>query len=347
MKIGETIQPNVFVVLGMPRGGTSVACRGLKALGIDLGDNLSPVNHEWNPKGFWEDNEIVYKVNARVITALKISWESLQWFYSIDMNDDKLIPIKKFAADLLKQRFSNTQYWGFKDPNTVKILPFWADMFNQLQIKDHYLIALRNPLSCAQSYHKLTGIDVEHGLLLWFTHMMAAVEGTKGKHRIIVSYELLIKHPREQLERIKQILSISLQTNENEVDAYINGFLDNGLRHYQDSYEELLSHPAVAIIPVCIKMYDVLLRVAHDEIAFEDEAFTSTWLDIKNDFEKMFPIYSYINKLLQHTTDLKRTIRQVYKSRLWKITAPLRMIDEVFRARRKRLKQKSIETYER
>ena len=51
---------HAYIVLGMARSGTSAIARGLKALGIDLGQQLTPANHTWNPKGFFEDKELVY-----------------------------------------------------------------------------------------------------------------------------------------------------------------------------------------------------------------------------------------------------------------------------------------------
>ena len=51
------MQKNVFIVLGVGRSGTSAIARGLKALGIDLGNMLRPAA-DANPKGFWEDAEI-------------------------------------------------------------------------------------------------------------------------------------------------------------------------------------------------------------------------------------------------------------------------------------------------
>jgi hypothetical protein len=57
---------NIFLVLGMARSGTSAITRGLNALGIDLGNKLTPANEKWNPKGFWEDNEVVYQINAKI-----------------------------------------------------------------------------------------------------------------------------------------------------------------------------------------------------------------------------------------------------------------------------------------
>ncbi len=335
---------HIFVVLGVPRGGTSVISRGLKTLGIELGDKLTPANHEWNPKGFWEDNEIVYKVNARVLSVLGGSWESVTWFDAKAMTEDRLRPLKKFAVHLLQQRFSDTQYWGFKDPNTVKILPFWQAVFDRLHIKEHYVITLRNPLSSAQSYHKLTGRDIEHGLLIWLMHMLAAIKGTQGKKRILVSYDLLIKQPHFQLNRIKKVLSIQMQLNESELDAFANQFVDNRLQHYQNHDEDLLSHPAMLVSPLCLKIYSLLLRVANDEVILNSDEFTSSWLAIENDFEKIAPIYSYMNTLILRNYVANKSLQSLHKSRLWKIIYPLRKIDGALRARRKQLKQKKMET---
>jgi hypothetical protein len=334
---------NIFVVLGVPRGGTSVVSRGLKALGVPLGEKLTPANEEWNPKGFWEDNEIVYKVNARILATLNKSWESLDRLHAMT---EALTPLKKMAISLLQQRFATTSLWGFKDPNTAKLLPFWQTVFHELQINEHYVIVLRNPLSSAQSYHQLTGIDISHCLLLWLTHMMAAIETTHGKNRVIVSYDLLMKNPRLQLERIKKTFSVPLPAHEADINDYVTHFVDNKLHHYRDGHDDLLVHPALAVSPLCLKLYDHLYRIANDEILFTDSNVASAWVSIQHDYKKMLPIYSYIDSLLTRNQTLEKSLETLHKSRLWKMIYPLRMIDNALRSRRKRLKQKKL-VYER
>ena len=61
---------NIFVVLGPARSGTSVVARGLKALGVDLGDKLARASQRVNPKGFWEDDEIAHKINLELYSKL-------------------------------------------------------------------------------------------------------------------------------------------------------------------------------------------------------------------------------------------------------------------------------------
>ena len=217
----EHTQKNIFAILGTARTGTSVIARALKALGVDLGSRLTPANG-WNPKGFWEDNDIVYQVNEKVLKNLGYAWDSVR---VVDKNlqlSSSLDDIKVFAIELLRKRFVDTDYWGFKDPRTAKILIFWQSVFEAVQINEHYIIALRNPLSSALSYQRLTGKDVEHGLLLWLIHLITAVEQTAGKRRIIVSYDLLMQNPRIQLERIQQQFALSNRADNEELDKYIN-----------------------------------------------------------------------------------------------------------------------------
>ena len=332
---------NVYVVLGMARSGTSVISRGLKALGVDLGSKLTP-GSKWNPKGFWEDNDIVYKINERVLAALNCSWDTVKLIDKTHQVDDTLTDFKKRAAELLTQRFASTERWGFKDPRTVKILPFWQSVFQSINVKENYVIALRNPLSSAQSYQRLTGTDVEHGLLLWLMHLLGSVNGSQGKSRVIVSYDLLMQNPRKQLDRIQQNLSLPLLAESTEIEAYVDGFLDKTLHHYEYSFEDLQSHPATSVAPLCLKIYAWLLKIAKDEITWSDTRFTLAWQEIENEFNKLSSIYSYIDTLLQRNDVLKKSMHTLHKSRLWKMIYPLRVIDDALRARRRKAKQRRL-----
>jgi O-antigen biosynthesis protein len=334
-------QKDVFVILGMARSGTSVISRGLKALGIDLGNKLTP-DSKWNPKGFWEDNDIVYKINERVLTTLNYSWDTARLIDNTHLIDGTLHDVEHLAVELLKQRTRATQYWAFKDPRTVKILPFWQAVFKTANVNDHYVIALRNPLSSAQSYKKLTEADIEHGLILWLVHLLASVDGTKGKHRMIVSYDLMMQNPRLQLERMKTGLNIPSLSDASEIDTYVDGFLDKNLHHYEYSMDDLRSHEATAVAPLCLKIYEWLLKIATDEITFDNQAFLSGWQNIRREFDIISPFYSYIDTLLQRNHHLTASIRTLHKSRLWKLLYPLRAIDDALRSCRKKRKKKRL-----
>jgi hypothetical protein len=330
---------NIFLVLGMARSGTSAITRGLNALGIELGSMLTPANPKWNPKGFWEDSEVVYQINAKIFHTLCFQP------YGIDMPDrqqllgNALDDVRQSAINLLKQRFANTAFWGFKDPSTIKLLPFWQDVFSRLNIQDNYIIALRNPLSVAISYKKLTEADVEIGLLLWLMHSIQAIDETHHKKRLVVSYEHLLQNPKRQLERIQQCFNVPTLTSPEEIHFYANSFIDKTLHHYEYKQEEFSSHAQIKVIPLCSRVYNLLDLLANDALDINQNEFTSQWLEIKTELEKIYPLYSYVDTLLKQLNVLKRTLNTIHKSVPWKILSPLRKMDDVLRKHRKKKRE--------
>lgn len=330
---------NIYVVLGMARSGTSVMTRGLQALGVHLGATLVPPSQKWNPKGFFEDNEIVHSVNARA-TALLDCADGIVFAGQQQQLSPLLDDVRAHATGLLRERFQTTQNWGFKDPRTVKLMNFWQHIFADLQLNEHYLIALRNPLESAQSYSKLARCDMEMALLLWFMHSLYAIEDTHNKKRLVVSYELLMQQPREQLMRIKQKLDIPDLADSSEIDVFVNEFIDKGLRHYTAEEVNLTTNPVIAVVPLCLRLHRLMLQLAKDEICFEDEAFYEAWRDLKHDFAVIYPIYTYVDKLLKKNKQQERSLRSVAKSIPWRLLYPLRLVDDFLRAQRKKNKLK-------
>jgi len=348
MKSQEKDGAHVVVILGMARSGTSAIARGLKALGVELGDKLTPPSERWNPKGFFEDTDIVYKINRGVLYALDYQWMSMNLVDKLHEHSSALQDLKASAISLVRQRMLSTHYWGFKDPRTAKIIPFWQEVFAALNLRDSYVIALRNPLASARSYQSLSGCDLEEALLLWLMHLIPAVDGTQNKTRVVVSYDLLMQDPQLQLNRIKLGLNLPDLADSAEIDIYANEFLDKKLNHFEAHIDELKSHPATAVVPLCIKVYELLLQVANDELKFEDAAFIDAWQAIKADFAAFYPLYKYIDTLLKRNKQLVRKIRTTHKSILWKMLYPLRIIDDALRLRRRKAREKRrlIKVYE-
>jgi len=316
----------IYVILGTPRGGTSAIARGLIALGVDLGNILTHASQRVNPKGFWEDKEIV-RINRDIFKKLDCSSGGIAWIDKQQLTGKVVQPIKIAAVELLKQRFELTQSWGFKDPQTARLIPFWQSVFASLNLNENYIIALRNPLSSAQSHRNLSGANIETGLLLWLMHLIPAIEGTQGGKRAIINYELIMENPRKQLERIQKLLDIPSNQQTADIDQYVNEFLDDNLDHHKYSYEDLKSNPAIQVAPLCLRTYDLLLKVAKDELKFEDSEFVTAWQEILSQLHDDYPVYCYIDSLLNENHRLKKTLKSIHQSNLWKIIYPLRLIN--------------------
>ena len=344
-------QRNIYAVIGFARSGSSLITRGLKALGIELGNKLVDFEktNRWNSKGFFEDKEIIFNIYVKTFAALEYGKRGILLLDKEAQLGNKLAEMRQIAEQLLEERFSTTEHYGFKNPNTSKLLTFWQAIFKKMQLQEHYIITLRNPLASAKSFSLLTELDLEVCLLLWLMHTLPAIEDTHGKNRILVSYEQMIQNPRKELERIKHQLHIPDLAPESEIEIFANEFLDKNLNRHGVSEEDLKNHPAIASATLCISVYELLYRVAKDELTFECDEFKYSWQKIMTEFEKIYPLYRLLDKVLRQNKTLKKTIRETNKSIIWKLAYPLRIIDDKLRAIRtknRRSNKRVVTAYE-
>lgn len=335
--MSSTTQKHIYMVLGPPRSGTSVMARALNALGVALGDELMPAN-AINPKGFYEDYDVVFGINERVLQILDLRWDHVQYLTPAQFNTAALDDVHAWAQHLLQKRFLRTEAWCFKDPRTAKLLPFWQKQCAAQRLNEHYVIALRHPLSVATSYQKISGHDIEQGLLLWLSTLMAACDYTQGKSRVFVSYETMMQHPVATLQRMHQQLQLTTPLHASSVDVFSETFVDQRLQHYTHSLQALAQHPAVPVAPLCLELYAWLNAIAHDEQAFD----AMQWQVLRDKFMLHAPLYVYIDRLLKQQQQQADALHDLYKSRLWRWIYPLRYLDNALRARRKHQKAQRL-----
>ena len=334
--IMEKTSKNIFVVLGPARSGTSAITRGLQALGVDLGNNLARANQRVNPTGFWEDYEISQKINREIYSRLDCLSCGIIMPDQQQLVGENMQPIREYAVRLLRRRFESTRYWGFKDPKTARLIPFWQSVFATLNLNEHYVITLRNPLASAQSHRNLSGADIETGLFQWLMHLIPSIEGPHGKERIITSYDLVMENPHEQLQRVKNGLQIPENPRTCELERYVNDFIDRNLHHNKYNDEDLRSNSAVQVVPWCIHAYELLLKVARDDLKFEDPEFVTPWQELLSRLRDELPMFSYIDSLLKQNYRQRKMLKSIHGSTLWKIIYPLRLVNDGLRAFKRR-----------
>ena len=222
----------LILVLGMHRSGTSVASRGIHALGADLGDNLMKPVANNNEKGFWEDLDF-NRMNERILAKAASGWHFLQPIKTDLFQGAEFAAERIEAAQLLVQKLKKASVFAIKDPRTAVLLPFWQCVISDLGIQPSYLITLRNPLETAESLRKRDGFDHQKSLVLWLKHAHAAIKETEEAKRIFVSYDRLMISPRKELERIADGLNLTMPSeNSSEFKDYVSDYLDDKLREY-------------------------------------------------------------------------------------------------------------------
>ncbi len=221
------MKSRAVLIVGMHRSGTSAVARGLKALSVDLGDSFLDAQPE-NPTGYWEDKGIV-EIDERVLKMLGIAWDDVAPIPRSAFRAFRLRLQRNAAVRYLRRSFGSKPLWGFKDPRTIRLLPFWQDALRGSHVDDAYVIAIRNPRSIAASLFRRQAMDAGTAYRLWLVHMVPFLRDLRDKPAVVVDYDLLMREPRAQLERIAARLQLPFdRSRSSEVDRFAAEFWTKG-----------------------------------------------------------------------------------------------------------------------
>jgi hypothetical protein len=239
----------IVLVLGMHRSGTSLCSHILSALGVDMADKIpgpgasSP--HPSNPRGHWERWEIV-EFHDRILRlfnrdylgrfhdfALPVAW----WA------DPRVAEIRHEIVAFLEGRMGDG-YFGFKDPRTVRLMPMWHQIFNELKLAPRIVLCLRNPAQVARSLHTRDGLDPANGEYRWLVHMIDFYRYTNNLDCCAVEYEEWFNNPAANIEKLQKFLDLPWQQSESDLALLLSDLVDPTARHDDSAHREA-SQPLV------------------------------------------------------------------------------------------------------
>src|SRR3984885_5325404 len=182
------------LVLGMHRSGTSAIARGLQMLGVYLGNDFLCAKPD-NPTGYWEDGKI-YEINERLLAVLGLKWESIELIDDARWNGPEVEALLVEAVEYLGSQFVSHPLWGFKDPRTIRLLPFWHSVLQRLNADECYLVTIRNPRSVAASLFQRQGMDAITARMLWLSYVVPYLNKIADRLFIVTDYDLVLADPR-------------------------------------------------------------------------------------------------------------------------------------------------------
>lgn len=271
------VNSRAVAVIGMHRSGTSAVARGLQALSVYLGNDFLGAQPE-NPTGYWEDKGVV-ELNERVLKVLRRTWDDTAPIDPREFARWRIGSLRRETLRYLRRRFIPHPLWGFKDPRTIRLLPFWRRVLRECKVEDAYLLVIRNPSSVAASLFARQAMDVETAARLWLVYVVPFLDVVAEKPLVVVDYDLFMLDPRRQLGRIARKLEIP-QTSGSEaaVEHFVNEFLDNTLRHTVFPPEEIDAGTDAGRLS---RDAYVLLRELAEDRAAAGPAFWSAWKRIQ------------------------------------------------------------------
>lgn len=288
----------VAVVVGPGRSGTSALTGAMRALSVDLGDNLKRPLRK-NAKGFFEDRDLL-DINHRLLSVVGLhpSGSSVGPIDPERWNDPAVPALKAEAVALIRARFGDSPLWGFKCGGMVRVLPFWEDVLGESGCEISYLLAIRNPLNMARSRGRL---DIYRGTQAksdaeWLAQVVPHFNLISARPFVVVDYDRMVEDPHREVWRIGRMLGIpETPEMDAQVRAYTGDFISAGLRHHVATRDDLARD--TGINPLTRDAYLWLVRLAADEIDIHDPAFIADWQRISRSFDEAGPFLRHIDFL--------------------------------------------------
>ncbi|UHD18944.1 sulfotransferase [Thiocapsa bogorovii] len=228
-----------LLVLGMHRSGTSAFTRVSGLLGGALPRDLMPPVKNNNETGFWESMGI-YELDDLILKHAGTRWDDWRalpsdWLHSAISNG-----FKERAIDVVREAFQDDAFIIVKDPRICRLVPFWREVFREMEMDVLHLLPVRNPLEVAASLRRRDGFDPAKAYLLWLRHTLDAEVATRGSRRSITTFQRLMSDWRTCVTDIKVHLGVTWpRIPQASSAAAIDAFLQDGLRHNRASDHEL------------------------------------------------------------------------------------------------------------
>lgn len=249
-------KPEIILVLGMHRTGTSAITNLISSLDYDAGDNLMPADSD-NKKGYWEDLDI-YNLNNEILSFLFLTWEKREALNYRKINILGDIVWEKFsnrAKSIVNKKLNLSDKIIIKDPRFSILLPFWKIIFKQLHVNTKYVISLRNPFDVAQSLKKRNGFPIEKSIQLWSYYYNCCITDIPNSS-LVLNFEEL-SNDDEGIK--KKIIKFIGGDSDQKGNLNTEKIIDHSLIHHQSSRKDFTEFTSQ--FPIVVKAYNEIKKV--------------------------------------------------------------------------------------
>lgn len=242
--VGQGVRPMALLVLGMHRSGTSALTRVFSLLGAGLPETLLGANPT-NPTGHWESDAV------RAFNDAALAAAGTDWFDWLPVNEGWTRSLAyhsqvERAREVLRAEFGDAPLFALKDPRICRLVGFWLEVLDAEGIDPAIVMPLRNPLEVAESLSRRDGADTQVALLVWLRHVLEAEFATRGRARMVVSYEQVLDQWAGVADRAARELGVVWPRSALGISEEVEGFLSHDLRHHRRSDRAVVDNPLMS-----------------------------------------------------------------------------------------------------
>lgn len=320
------------LIIGMHRSGTSAITRVANLLGLYLGDFTTAAS-QYNAKGYWEHTNIV-PINDEILNTLGSSWYDTMPLPKDWWQNHKLDIYKQKLETILLDDFKNSHLWGIKDPRISILLPLWLPVLQKVCDKIHLIHVYRHPKEVACSLLERSSLSSLTTSLLWLKYNIEALKLTDNCKRLFINYNEIFEDPKILINKIANFF----EKNYNEqIENEIKSFIDANLRHYGKRNEVPIKK--VPMLSIAEQLYTLIdseknnpkkLSRLFQTFLQTNESRLKNYAESENILEKLnYNIASlYDSSFKDEAALLQDKLNGILNSKSWKLTAPLRKIND-------------------
>jgi hypothetical protein len=240
----------VLVVGGMHRSGTSCVAELLASAGLFLGDELLEADRR-NPRGYFEDCGFV-DFQKNLLSAHGLADDGFVGDVCIEPSDT----FRAQAIELVEAKRSLLRPWGWKDPRSVLLLKFWAELVPDAR----YLFVFRPPWDVVDSLFRrgdqVFSRNPQFALTVWMNYNSRIRDFARAYPERVLVRELaqVISDPDAICEAVRNDLNITLDPPKPTVQSALLSYADAELAAF-----------VAAASPECVSLLNELRSLAGAE----------------------------------------------------------------------------------
>jgi hypothetical protein len=185
-----------FLIVGLPRSGTSSIAQFLDNLGVYIGDPshfLDTAKLKHNP--IFYELQWINDFNDRVIGVWGFTYEQDVMPVEADFDRPEIAPLRADLRNKLIQEFGDRPTIGIKDPRICFTFPLWRDVLTDLGYTVKTVLALRAPSAIMKSNRALMPGRLSRWQRFFARHLLAVRYFTRDVTVSHFDYDLLMRDP--------------------------------------------------------------------------------------------------------------------------------------------------------
>lgn len=220
----------IICITGMHRSGTSLTTSWLELCGLRSHDGNIIGAHTGNPKGHFEDKDFVDLHSSAILRKYPKSrgWKAVtdnfEFFESQHL---------QHATNLISQRNTKYELWGWKDPRSVLYLRQWKEIIPSLKVLLIWRPCSEVVQSLAKRSRKATApvfnINSFQSVKLWMSYNKKVFE-YKVKYpndTLLIPLEYIVKYDQDVLCLVNKKFQMDLKYRPIS-DVYDRNLLNKG-----------------------------------------------------------------------------------------------------------------------